>query len=103
MRADPAAILIGLGYVVGADGDEAAIGNLELATQLHECLRLPPVLGVETSAAEDQDHGMRSLQVGKFPASCGAIGRFVVGKNSDKNNVSSHGKSSEVGNAIQLT
>src|SRR4029077_6534515 len=56
VRADAGAIFICLGDIVGADGDETAIGNLEFAMELHKQLSLTAVLGAETTAAEDQNH-----------------------------------------------
>jgi hypothetical protein len=61
---DSAAIFIRLCDIVGADRDEPAIGNLELTMELNESCGLPAVLGAETSAAEDENHRMLSLQLG---------------------------------------
>ena len=95
--ADSAAILIGLGDIVGADRDQPAIGDLELTMELNEPFSLPAVLGAETSAAEDENHGMLSLQFGELAAFRGVVGKLVVGEDGPGNNVSSHRKSSTVG------
>src|SRR5712671_7898336 len=57
---------------------------------------LPAVLGAETSAAEDEDHWMLSLQFGELPAFRGVVGKLIVGEDSPWNNVGSHMKSSTV-------
>jgi hypothetical protein len=54
--ADPAAIFIRLSDIVRADRDKPAIGNLELTMEFNEPFILPPFLGAETSAAEDENH-----------------------------------------------
>jgi hypothetical protein len=92
--ADAGAIFIRLGDVVRADGDKAAIGNLEFVMELNKQFGLAAVLGAETSAAEDENHGMWPLQFGELPAFCGVIGKLVVGEDSPRNNVRSHRKSS---------
>src|SRR4029077_10574394 len=86
------AIFICLGDIVGADGDETAIGNLEFAMELHKQLSLTAVLGAETTAAEDQNHGVRSLQLGELPMLPSVVGKLVVGEHRPWNNVSSHKK-----------
>jgi hypothetical protein len=40
----------------------AAIGNLELTMEFNKPFSLSAVLGAETSAAEDENHWMWSLQ-----------------------------------------
>jgi hypothetical protein len=54
---------------------------------------LPAVLGAETSAAEDENHWMLSLQLGELPAFRGVVGKLIVGEYSSWNNVRSHMKS----------
>jgi len=88
--ADASAIFIGLADIVGANGDKPAISNLELTMELNEQFRLPPVLGAETSPAEDENHRVLSLQFGELPALRGMIGKLIVGKGSPRNNVRSH-------------
>src|SRR5258708_18742974 len=66
LGADAAAIFVGFGDVVGADGDEAAIRDLEFAMELHKAFGLAAVLGAEATAAEDKNHGMRALQFSDF-------------------------------------
>jgi hypothetical protein len=61
---------------------------------LNKQFRLPAVLGAETSAAEDENHGMLCLQFGELPAFRGVIGKFIVGEDSPCNNVRSHVKTS---------
>ncbi len=91
--ADSAAIFIGLGDIVGANRDQPAIGDLELAMEFNKPFRLPTVLGAVTSAAEDQNHGMLSLQLGELPAFRGVVGKLVIGECTPWNNVRSHLKS----------
>jgi len=55
---------------------------------------LPALLGAETSAAEDENHWMLSLQFGELPAFRGVVGKLIVGDDSPWNNVRSHMKSS---------
>jgi len=99
--ADSAAIFIRLSDIVGADRDQPAIGNLELTMQCNQPFGLPAVLGAETSAAENENHGMLSLQFGELPAFRGVVGKLIVGEDSPWNNVRSHRKSSTVGCASQ--
>ena len=74
VRADPCAIFICLGDIVGADRDQPAIGNLEFTMELNQPFRLSAVLGSVTPAAEDEDHGVVSLQVGELPVFRGMVG-----------------------------
>jgi len=53
---------------------------------------LPALLGAETSAAEDENHWMLSLQFGELPAFRGVVGKLIVGEDSPWNNVRSHMK-----------
>ncbi len=69
-----AAIFVRLGDIVGADRDKPAIGDLELTMELNKSFSLPAVLGAETSAAEDENHGMWPLQFGELPAFRGVVG-----------------------------
>jgi hypothetical protein len=87
---DAGTIFIRLGDIVGAYGHETAIGDFEFAMELNEEFGLAAVLGAEASAAEDEDHGMRALEVGEFAAFRGLIGKLVVGESGAGNNVGSH-------------
>jgi hypothetical protein len=91
---DPAAIFIRLSDIVGADRDKPAIGNLELTMEFNESFILPPLLGTETSAAEDENHWMLSLQFGELPAFRGVVGELIVWEDGPWNDVGSHLKSS---------
>jgi len=51
---------------------------------------LPAVLGAVTSAAEDENHWMLTLQFGELPALRGVVGKLIVGKDSPWNDVRSH-------------
>src|SRR5580692_6252970 len=51
---------------------------------------LPAVLRAESSAAEDENHWVQSLQFGELPMFCGLIGKLIVGKDCPGNNVRSH-------------
>src|SRR5258707_9768950 len=79
MGAGAGAILIRLGDVVGADRDHPAIANLQLTMECNEPFSLPAVLGAETSAAEDENHWMVSLQFGELSAFRGVVGKLVIG------------------------
>ena len=48
--------------------------------ELNKSFMLPAVLRAETSAAEDEDHRMLSLQFGELPAFRRMIGKLVVGE-----------------------
>src|SRR5215471_1923447 len=62
--------------------------------QCNKPLSLPTVLGAETSATEDDDHWMLSLQFGELTTFRAVVGKLVVGENSPWNNVRSHGRTS---------
>jgi hypothetical protein len=93
VSADSAAIFVGLGDIVGADGDQPAIGNLEFAVKLDQQLGLSAVLGAIASAAEHENHRMLPLQFGELPAFRGVVGKLVVGEDGSGDNVRSHGES----------
>jgi hypothetical protein len=94
---DSAAIFTRLSNIVGANRDEPAIPNLELTMELDQPLSLPAVLGSVTSAAEDEDQWILSLQFGELPVFRGVVGKLVVGEDGPGNNVRSHIKSSSLG------
>jgi hypothetical protein len=96
VSADSGAVLVGEGDVVGADGDEPAVGDLEFTMELDETFGLAAILRTEASPAEDENHGMRTLQIGELAALCCVVGEFVVGKDCAGDNVSSHGIGSSV-------
>ena len=63
------ALLILLGHqVFPADRDQPGVSNFHLAVELDQPRGLSAVLGAVTFAADDENHGMLSLQLGKFPA-----------------------------------
>jgi hypothetical protein len=93
---DSGAIFIRLHDIVGANRDKPAIGNLELTMKFNKPFSLPPILGAETSAAEDENHWMLSLQFGELPMFCGVVGKLIVGKDGPWNHVRSHMKSSTI-------
>ena len=95
VRAHSASILTRLGKVVGADGDETRVGDLDLAMELDEEFGLAAVLGAEATAAEDEYHRMRSLQFGELAAFGGVVGKLVVGEHRAGGDVRSHGKASQ--------
>jgi hypothetical protein len=74
VRAHSCAIFIRLRDIVGADRDQPAIGNLEFTMELNQPFRLSAVLGSVTAAAEDEDHGIVSLQFGELPVFRGMVG-----------------------------
>jgi hypothetical protein len=92
--ANSAAIFICLGDIVGADGDKPTIGNLEFTMELNKQLSLAAVLRAKTSAAEDENHRMLSLQFGEFAALRDVVGKLIVGEDSPWNQVRSHRKPS---------
>jgi hypothetical protein len=92
--ADPRAIFIRFGDIVGADRDQPAIRNLEFTMELNQPFRLPAVLGSVTPAAEDEHQGVLSLQFGELPVFRGVVGQLIVGEDSPGNNVRSHLKCS---------
>jgi hypothetical protein len=59
--ADSGSVFVGLGDVVGADGDETAVAYLHLAMELDEELRLTAIFGAKASTAQDEHHGVLSL------------------------------------------
>src|SRR6266436_6553897 len=92
--ANSAAILIRLSDIVGADCDQAAIANLELAMELNQPFSLPALFRAEASPAEDEDHRVLSLQFGELLPLSAVVGEFIVGEYRPGNNVRSHMKSS---------
>jgi hypothetical protein len=58
---------------------------------------LAAILGAKSSAAEDENHGMWSLQFGELAAFRGMVRKLIIGEQSPWNNVSSHGNSLAVG------
>src|SRR3981081_2939274 len=80
VSADSGAIFIRLSDVVGTDRDKPAIANLHLTMKFKKPFSLPAVLGAETAAAEDENHGMLALQLGELSAFRRVVGKFVVGE-----------------------
>ena len=68
MGTNAGTVFVGGGDVVGADGDKAAIADLELAMELHESFALAPVLGAEAAPAQHENHGVRALEFRQFAA-----------------------------------
>jgi hypothetical protein len=97
MSADSGAIFARLSDIVGADRDEPTIGDLKLTVELDKAFSLSAVLGAETAAAEDKNHGMRSLQFGQLPVLRCVVGKLIVGEDGPRNDVGSHVGSSTVG------
>jgi hypothetical protein len=58
--------------------------------ELNKPFSVPAVLGAETSAAEDENHWVLSLQFGELPTFRGVIGKLIVGEDCPGNNVRSH-------------
>lgn len=90
MSADSSVKFIGLGNIVGADCDQSAIYNLELAVELNEPLMLSTLLRTETAAAEDENHWILFLRLRELPAFCGVVGELIIAKNSAWSNIISH-------------
>jgi hypothetical protein len=79
---DTAAIFVRLSDIVVANRDKPAIRNLELTMEFNKPFRLPAVLGAETSAAEDENPRMLSLQLGELPAFRRVVGKLIVAEDS---------------------
>ena len=94
--ANSAAIFIRPGEIVGSDRDKPSIANLEFTMKFNKSFSLPAVLGAETSAAEDENHWVLSLQFGEFSMLRRMIAELIVGENSSGHHVGSHVKSSIV-------
>jgi hypothetical protein len=90
MSADTGAIFVSLSDVVGADRDKAAIPDLHLAMEAKKCFSLSAILGAEATAADDEHHRMRALQLGELPVFCRVVGKLVVGENGPRNDIRSH-------------
>jgi hypothetical protein len=78
MGTDPAAIFIRLDDVISADCNKAAIGNLELTMEFNKPFGLPTVLGTVSSATEDENHRMLSLEVREHSPRPPVVGKLVV-------------------------
>jgi hypothetical protein len=78
--------------IVGANRDKPAIANHEFTMEGNKPFMLPPILGAETSAAEDENDGRLSLQFGELPAFRSVVGELIVGEDGPWNNVRSHMK-----------
>src|SRR5258708_20836695 len=65
--------------------------------KLDQPFSLSAVLGAETSPAEDENHGMLSLQPRKLSAFRRVVRKLIVGEHGPWNNVRLHRKSSIVG------
>jgi hypothetical protein len=50
--------------------------------ELSKPFMLPPVLGAVTTAAEDENHRILSLQFRELPAFSGMVGKLIVGEGS---------------------
>src|SRR5260370_12940490 len=99
---DSTPIFIRLSNIVGADCDQEAIANLDLTMELNKSFSLPAVFRAETSAAQDENHGVLSLQHGELPPLSGVVGELIVGEDCPGNNVRSHMKSSNSRMLIRL-
>src|SRR5580692_2036687 len=58
--------------------------------ELNKPFSVPAVLRAETSAAEDENHWLLSLQFGELPMFRSVIGKLIVGEDCPGNNVRSH-------------
>ena len=64
--------------------------------ELNKKFRLPAISGTETSAAEDENHGMLSLQFGKLSTFRSVVRELIIRKDNTWKHVWSHMKSSVV-------
>jgi hypothetical protein len=88
--ADAAAVLIRLGDIVCADGDEPAIADLHLTVELQQAFGVSPIFRAERAAAEDEHHWIIALQLSKPSMPGGMIAQFIVGQNCSGDDVGSH-------------
>ena len=73
-----------------------AIADLNLTMKLNKPFMLPAVLRAVASAAEDENHGILSLQFRELPAFRGVVGELIIGEDSPWDYVGSHMKSSSI-------
>src|SRR5271165_507231 len=92
VSADSAAIFIRLGDIVGANRDKPTIGDFKLTMEFNKALCLPAVLRAETSATKDKNHWMLSLELRQLPVLGCVVEKFIVGKDSPRNNLRSHAR-----------
>jgi hypothetical protein len=64
--------------------------------KLNKPFMLAAVLGAVPSAAEDENHGILSLQFRELPAFHGVVGKLITGEDSPWDYVRSHMKSSSI-------
>jgi hypothetical protein len=64
---------------------------------LNKQFGLPAILGAETAAAKDENHGVWALQVRELAAFAGVVGKLIVGEDGAGNDVRSHVKPQGVG------
>lgn len=91
MRSDGRSELVGLDQVVGTDGDQPAVANPHFPIELKQPFHLAAVLRAEGSAAQNEDHWVRALQLGKLAPLRGVVGELVVGEGRAGTDVGSHG------------
>src|SRR5260370_10394736 len=71
LRSQPVAVLVGGEQVVGRDGDEARVPDLQLGMETDQLHRLAAVFGAVPPGGEEDDHGGPSLPLGNVTESCG--------------------------------
>src|SRR5271163_2764297 len=90
MGSDARPKFIRLDYVVGTDGNQAAVTDFHLVMKLKQPLGLPAVFRAKASAAEHDDHRIGSLQLRKLAALTRLIAQLVIGKHSARYDVCTH-------------
>jgi hypothetical protein len=83
-------VLVRNSDVVCANGHETAISHFQFTMQLDEELCLPTILGTKTSAAEHENQGVLTLELGELAAFGSVVGKFVVGEEGAGHNIGSH-------------
>ena len=91
-----AAVFVGLGDVVGTDRDQPAVTDLHLTMELQQTFGLTAIFRAEGAAAEDNHHGILSLQLGEFSMLCGMIAKLIIREDCSRHHIGSRVKSSTV-------
>src|SRR5260370_35093727 len=87
MRSDARSELVGFDQVVSTDGDQPAVADPHFPIELKQSFHLAAVLRAEAAAAQNEDHWIRALQLGKLAPLRGVVGQLVVGEGRAGNEV----------------
>jgi hypothetical protein len=80
MSADAGAVLVRQKKIVGTNGDEPGVTDFHLVVKLDQALGLASILRAVASSAENQDHGIWPLKIGKLATCARMIGQLIIGK-----------------------